>query len=287
MDSALEADARAKLTALVENSDEDARVQFSTDLTPGDRFHIHEMAESMALFTLSLGEGPYRYISVYKKEQPKPLPKVKSSAQKSSKSGKILYDSATNYARSMNEVLNMERDAEHEQSTGLLVLPRDELVARGVAVVNLRIDEVSVGLYGRTIVEFTSVRPLGKEDTLPTHKLSSGSIVGVFDGNHAISPAGAAFVGTVCQVRPKYIQVLFDDSVEFDEGELSGRIHLCSLGSNATFNRNAGALKDLENGKMLEWNSSLQNCCFGLSEPRFHSDLRAMDSALRQKAGWT
>ena len=67
---------------------------------------------------------------------------------------KIRYDSAVNYARSMTEVLNMEKEAEHEQSTGLLVLPKEELVARGVAVVNLKIDDVSVGLYGRTIVLF-------------------------------------------------------------------------------------------------------------------------------------
>eukprot|EP00400_MALV-I_sp_L67-5_P000339 gene339-716_t len=204
-------------------------------------------------------------------------------ASSSKQKPQIRYDSATNYARSMREVLDMEREAEHEQSTGLLVLPKDELVARGVAVVNLKVDEVSIGLYGRTIVDFTSVRPMGKEDSLPNHKCSSGSIVGVFDGNHPISPTGAAFVGTVSQVKPKVIQVMFDDTVEFDEGELSGRIHLCLLGSNVTFNKNQGALKDLESGAMLEWNSSLQNVCFGLSEPRFHADLKAMDSAVLSK----
>ena len=69
MDSALEQEVKAKLTALVENQDEDARVQFSTDLSAGDRHHIHFMAEKMGLFTLSLGEGTHRYISVYKKPQ--------------------------------------------------------------------------------------------------------------------------------------------------------------------------------------------------------------------------
>ena len=76
----------------------------------------------------------------------------KQAGGKSKGKDTIRYDSASNFARSMREVLDMERDAEHEQSTGLLVLSREELVARGVAVVNLQVDEVSVGLYGRTIV---------------------------------------------------------------------------------------------------------------------------------------
>ena len=67
MDAELEKEVKAKLEALVANQDDNARVQFSTDLSAGDRFRIHEMAEKMGLFTLSLGEGTYRYISVYKK----------------------------------------------------------------------------------------------------------------------------------------------------------------------------------------------------------------------------
>ena len=49
MDSALQQEVKAKLEALVENQDEDARVQFSTDLSAGDRYHIHEMAEARLL----------------------------------------------------------------------------------------------------------------------------------------------------------------------------------------------------------------------------------------------
>lgn len=59
-------DVAKKLSDLQSNSDEDAKIDFPSDLTSSDRKYIHKIAESFRLHTLSSGTGDARFISVYK-----------------------------------------------------------------------------------------------------------------------------------------------------------------------------------------------------------------------------
>eukprot|EP00434_Breviolum_minutum_P024421 symbB.v1.2.021568.t1/scaffold1869.1/size97865/2 len=59
-------DVAKKLSELQASSDEDAKIDFPTDLTSSDRKYIHKIAESFRLHTLSSGTGDARFISVYK-----------------------------------------------------------------------------------------------------------------------------------------------------------------------------------------------------------------------------
>ena len=58
----------SRLAALSENEDEDATEPFATTLTSADRKYVHRIAESFKLYTLSAGQGPTRFITVYKKD---------------------------------------------------------------------------------------------------------------------------------------------------------------------------------------------------------------------------
>jgi len=59
-------DVAKKLSDLQSSSDEDAKIDFPSDLTSSDRKYIHKIAESFRLHTLSSGTGDARFISVYK-----------------------------------------------------------------------------------------------------------------------------------------------------------------------------------------------------------------------------
>jgi len=59
-------DVAKKLSDLQGNADEEAKIDFPTDLTSADRKYIHKIAESFRLHTLSSGTGDARFISVYK-----------------------------------------------------------------------------------------------------------------------------------------------------------------------------------------------------------------------------
>ncbi|CAK9053498.1 DNA-binding protein SMUBP-2 (ATP-dependent helicase IGHMBP2) (Antifreeze enhancer-binding protein ortholog) (AEP) [Durusdinium trenchii] len=59
-------DVAKKLSELQSSTDEEAKIDFPSDLTSSDRKYIHKIAESFRLHTLSSGTGDARFISVYK-----------------------------------------------------------------------------------------------------------------------------------------------------------------------------------------------------------------------------
>ena len=74
------------------------------------------------------------------------------------------------------ELLALEREAELEEAAQLLEgVPLRELCQRGLALQRLSIAATRTGLYGRTLVTFTSV------SEFPAHTITSGDIVGVRD----------------------------------------------------------------------------------------------------------
>ncbi len=73
-------------------------------------------------------------------------------------------------------LLGLERDAEIEQRTTTLQESKDEdLEARGLSLLSLKLDSVSTGMFGRTSAALVDWR--GR--LLPSHQFSVGDIVGI------------------------------------------------------------------------------------------------------------
>jgi hypothetical protein len=74
------------------------------------------------------------------------------------------------------ELLALEREAELEEAAQLLEgVPLRDLCQRGLALHRLAVAGTRTGLYGRTLVTFTS------SAEFPAHTITSGDIVGVRD----------------------------------------------------------------------------------------------------------
>ncbi len=74
------------------------------------------------------------------------------------------------------ELLALEREAELEEAAQLLEgVPLRDLCQRGLALHRLSVAGTRTGLYGRTLVTFTS------SAEFPAHTITSGDIVGVRD----------------------------------------------------------------------------------------------------------
>lgn len=138
------------------------------------------------------------------------------------------------------EWVSDERDEEVAEINGLLQeLTPSELQERGLALLRLLVSDISSGLYGRVIVklvpkgadrknkdgsssesEKTNERrnrqPLSSR--LPSHKFTSGDIVGMFDMGHPFHLPPIC-TGVVHQVRSDAIWIAFEDAAEGTDGD--------------------------------------------------------------------
>jgi len=84
------------------------------------------------------------------------------------------YTSAQDFVVHQLELLKLERKTEIAESQKLLkTVSSKKLEEKGVCLMNLVINHIRSGLYGRTVVSFVS-KVVGKE--LPATSLSSGTI---------------------------------------------------------------------------------------------------------------
>lgn len=84
------------------------------------------------------------------------------------------YNCIEEFVKQQLELLNLERDAEIAESRRLQEdVPAKQLQEKGVCILNLNVQGLRSGLYGRTIVTFCS-KLVGKE--LPSSNLSSGKL---------------------------------------------------------------------------------------------------------------
>ena len=85
---------------------------------------------------------------------------------------KIKYASVEDFVRRQLDLLNLERDAEISESRKFQEnVSAKQLQEKGVCLINLAVQNIRSGLYGRSIVTFVS-KIAGKE--LPSTNLSSG-----------------------------------------------------------------------------------------------------------------
>lgn len=88
------------------------------------------------------------------------------------------YSSIEDFVCQQLELLNLERDAEIAESRRLQEnVPAKQLQEKGVCILNLVVQGLRSGLYGRTIVTF-ACKLVGKE--LPSSNLGSGGLTVVF-----------------------------------------------------------------------------------------------------------
>ncbi len=82
------------------------------------------------------------------------------------------YNSLEDFVSQQLDLLNLERDAEIAESRRLQEnVPAKQLQEKGICMLNLVVNGLRSGLYGRTIVTF-GCKMVGKE--LPASNLSSG-----------------------------------------------------------------------------------------------------------------
>ena len=91
----------------------------------------------------------------------------------------VKFNSVEDFVRKQLDLLNLEKDAEITESRKLQEnVSSKQLQEKGVCLINLSVQNLRSGLYGRSIVTFGS-KITGKE--LPSTNLSSGMIFQIGD----------------------------------------------------------------------------------------------------------
>merc|ERR1719228_2010832 len=112
------------------------------------------------------------------------------------------------FVTEQRNLLALEREAEVEEANTLQSQTSlKELCQKGVALQKLLVGGQVTGLYGRTVVTFTS-RLVGQE--LPAHSLTSGDIVGI----RGTEKSEADLSGVITSVGTASLAVAFTESVE-------------------------------------------------------------------------
>ncbi|CAJ1458896.1 unnamed protein product [Effrenium voratum] len=188
------------------------------------------------------------------------------------------YSSPETFVGWCEKVLTLEKEAEEEETTELLrTCTQSELQSRGIAILKLRVAEQSTALYGRACIILE--RPNGD---LPSHKVSHGDIVGLFDQTaRPLSKACPLGTAVVTRIRPASIQLAFDGDVPIEV--LDGRVlNLALVSSDVTLKRYKEALDLLKGGCRAGPASSLVDVCLGDAKPRFFE--RKTEDCLRADA---
>jgi len=164
------------------------------------------------------------------------------------------------FVRRQRELLELEKEAELEESALLLENTSvRELCHQGLALQRLWISGSRTGLYGRTIVTFSTRNSL----VLPANSLSSGDIVGVIkQGAETVRPD---ISGVVLEARSSSISVAFQDESEINTIKELDQCAIVKLADDITYRRLNSALSNLASSSAGV--ALLPNILLGVSEP--------------------
>eukprot|EP00002_Diphylleia_rotans_P020124 TRINITY_DN3900_c0_g1_i1.p1 TRINITY_DN3900_c0_g1~~TRINITY_DN3900_c0_g1_i1.p1 ORF type:complete len:1003 (+),score=233.75 TRINITY_DN3900_c0_g1_i1:48-3056(+) len=160
-------------------------------------------------------------------------------------------------------LLQTERDEEiHEAAEMRSAIPLKELQSRGVVLLNMRIQDVSSGLGGRTMMTFhlTFDRPL------PAHRFSQGDIVGIRPTN-APATEEMSTSGVVYRLNEKTITIACD--AEAADSHIEEPVILFKLANDVTFNRMKKAMDELRSLRVDHPSYRLLQVIFSDMEPLF------------------
>ncbi|HVR75451.1 MAG TPA: IGHMBP2 family helicase [Planctomycetota bacterium] len=178
------------------------------------------------------------------------------------------------FVETTRRLLDLERKAEVDETARLHAsFSAEELEARGVVLLRLRVAEESWGPGGRTLLALEPTR--GGE--LPASRFQPGDIVSLRPARGATPPAGAP-AGVVFRISARRITVALDDA---PEEPLEEPVRIDRVANDVTYRRCREALdrlSRLERGPAAR----LRDVLFGLHEPRFGPPgvLEALDPAL-------
>ncbi|EFJ52473.1 hypothetical protein VOLCADRAFT_79084 [Volvox carteri f. nagariensis] len=175
-------------------------------------------------------------------------------------------------------LIDMEREAEIAQANAETSLCSPEAAqARGRALLNLRVDDVEVGLLGRTLLTLVSNKGYGAgagTAELPPHKFGPHDVVALRP-SRGPSDAPPLVSGVIYRVRETAIIVAVDEAPE--EG-LDQQLRLDKLANEVTYQRMRGTLDALlrvrrgtaatPDGRFLP-GGAVVDVVFGRREPRF------------------
>eukprot|EP00916_Digyalum_oweni_P022702 GHVL01037586.1.p1 GENE.GHVL01037586.1~~GHVL01037586.1.p1 ORF type:complete len:848 (+),score=195.25 GHVL01037586.1:1461-4004(+) len=173
-------------------------------------------------------------------------------------------------------LLKYEEDEEREQVLEILSnCPNKELQARGIVLLKLTLDESTRELNGRMIGKFIKEN----KEKLPSHRISSGDIVGVFDTTSSFNSI-PIIEGVVNDVKNNHICVVFDDDLD----EIPSVFNLSILVNRITFDRYKHVLEELEDRKQITA-QNIVDICFDGRHPRVNeADIIQPDFEIRWKS---
>lgn len=170
---------------------------------------------------------------------------------------------------SLLEALKQELQAEMEQTTDALKsMPPKVLARRGLAVLNLSLASVSIGLGGRTILTLNLHNAIMKNGQLDLGSIHMGDNVGIqVQGAATISANVPERVeGVVYRTTPTSVAIVVDEKFEDKCEDLDGpRLFMVCLANPATYRRMEYAVKDLLSDAL---NSSLHRIVLGDLDPQ-------------------
>lgn len=164
-------------------------------------------------------------------------------------------DKTQAFIQKMKMLMDMERDAEMEESANLLSeFSLKELEKRSMAITKLFIKHVSTGIYGRVLLHLQrgeksqkeiEKAELGEDKTDKSEKLRKfrpGDMVGLLqsDGKSADPNDQGSVEGIVYKVHHDEIVVSFNEMFDFEN--FKQPLNLCLLANQVTYQRCKGAL---------------------------------------------
>ncbi|XP_067137867.1 DNA-binding protein SMUBP-2-like [Centruroides vittatus] len=141
------------------------------------------------------------------------------------------------------ELLNIERDAEVEQSQCMQTsISLANLQRKGICISKLRLGSCHTGLFGRSICVFEPFTP-GK--TFEAHGFTAGDIVGIITSGSDDNRETIAS-GVVSRVSQANISVSFEEKFDSLGIEDDVQYHICKLANEVTYRRMKRALLNLK-----------------------------------------
>ena len=274
-------------------------VIFPPQLSAAQRALVHELAGAAGLPHASSGEAEARRVTVGAGDEEDEIEhsggavadatlarwlaahcNLHVPAASTKPARKLSTVSVEAFCATMAPLLELERNAEMEQSEEAHLSGVDAATQRGACLAGLRATDASPGFMGRTVITLTPSR--GEGAPLPAHRFGPHDVVAIRPSRaEPGSPPLAR--GVVCRLTESSIAVALDDAPDDD---LDGLLRVDRLANEVTHERLKAALRALTAAAAASGGrGGLVDILFGAREPRdppsvLHSGLALLNAGL-------
>ena len=162
--------------------------------------------------------------------------------------------SAEKFASKQKKLLHMEYQAEEQEvAANRALYTTKELEAKGIAINKLKLTETSSGLYGKLLIHLQSAKKRklndmegGPDYVLPTTKLGSGDIVGIFQASEHLS-TDPLISGVIYKINIKEISIAIDKAAQDTESLYESHLAVLMLPNDITYKRCVAAVDSVDN----------------------------------------